>query len=180
MIGDCPDPVPGETGALAIWGWMHREELAWLADQASRMDSVVEVGSLHGRSAYALLDACPGLVYCIDPWDDDHGYGYPSFMRSCGHFVNLVTVKGYSPAVAEHLPSVDMVFIDGAHDAASVRADIDAWLPKTRKLICGHDFYPGEDAGYPDVASVTLEVFGDALRIARATSIWYVDVSSAK
>ena len=38
--------------------------------------------------------------------------------------------------------SLDMVFIDGAHDYESVMTDILSWLPKIKKngLICGHDY----------------------------------------
>lgn len=183
MIGDCPEPVPGETGALAVWGWMHREELAWLAEQAAQMQSVVEIGSLHGRSAYALLDACPGPVICIDPWNDANLTCFPSFMRSCGHFPNLIPIHGYSPGVL-YLPEMephlaggfDMVFIDGAHDRESVAADITHWLPHTRRLICGHDYIADAEPGFPDVRSVVDEVFGDAVRVAPETSIWFVEV----
>jgi hypothetical protein len=183
MVGDCPEPVAGETGALSIWGWMHREELAWLAEQAARMRSVVEIGSLHGRSAYALLDACPGPVICVDPWNDLHDTCFASFMGSVGHFPNLVPMRGFSPGIL-YLPEMephleggfDMVFVDGAHDYDSVANDISHWLPHANRLICGHDFYPDEGAGFPDVATVVCEMFGDGYKVAEGTSIWYVEV----
>lgn len=143
---------------MHVWGWTSPEELKWLRETASTMDSVAEVGSLHGRSAFALLTGCPGPVYCIDPWNDEHGKSYPSFMASCGHFPNLVAIQGYSPAVADQVPTVDMVWIDGNHDYEAVRADIAAWTPKARKLICGHDWNHG---GYPGVAQAVAEAFGE-------------------
>lgn len=173
-----PDPVPGHPQAgMHIWGWMSPDELAWLQARASEMESVVEVGSLHGRSAFALLTGCPGPVYCIDPWDDAADQSYGSFMGSCGHFNNLISVRGFSPSVIEshNIPDVDMVFIDGAHDEVSVRADIEGWLSKTRKLMCGHDYYAGEGAGFPDVAKVVDEIFGK-IKVAQNTAIWYVEL----
>jgi precorrin-6B methylase 2 len=138
------------------------------------MESVVEVGSLRGRSAYALLTGCSGPVYCIDPWDDEYKQSYPAFMENCGHFPNLRAVQGFSPAVASGIPDVDMIFIDGAHDEISVTADIKGWWPKTKKIICGHDYVPG--GSFPDVAIVVDRIFGNRVKVAENTAIWYVEV----
>ena len=174
-----PNPVPDDpTPGMHIWGWMAPAELNWLMSKASQMDSVVEVGSLHGRSAYAMLSALqPGTtLYAIDPWDDAADHSYGSFMGSCGSFSGLRAIRGFSPAVIDthNLPDVDMVFIDGDHSEASVRADIEGWLPKTRKLICGHDYVHG--GGFPDVAVVVDEIFGDRVKIDDGTAIWYVEL----
>lgn len=176
-MGPEPNPLDSTPG-MSIWGWQSPAELRWLMSRAALMDSVVEVGSLHGRSAFALLTACPGPVYCIDPWNDVHRTCLPSFMGSCGHFENLRVVQGYSPAViyTDDLPDVDMVFIDGAHDYESAAADITHWLPKTRRLICGHDYIPEEGAGFPDVAVAVDEILGDAVKVAPDTAIWYVEL----
>lgn len=170
---DPTSPVPG----MHIWGWMSPVELTWLGEQAARMDSVVEVGVLHGRSAFALLTACPGPVYCIDPWDDVKDECLGSFLSSCGHFPNLRPVRGYSPAavLAEVPEAVDMAFIDGDHEYASIMADIGVLLPRTRKLICGHD-YQNANGGYPDVAVAVREVFGSRLYNPPGTAIWAVDL----
>jgi hypothetical protein len=185
-----PEPVFGHpTPGMHIWGWMTNLELEWLYTTAQTMDSIVEVGSLHGRSAFALLKGCRGPVYAIDPWNDEHGKCLPSFLGYCGGFPNLVACQGYSPAVIDtyDIPDVDMVFIDGDHSEASVRADIEAWLPKTRKLICGHDYslLPEGQAGYPDVRKVVDEMFGDRVRNANwldtdfeRYSIWAVDIEA--
>lgn len=164
------DPTPG----MHIWGWMSPAELRWLGETAATMGSVAEIGCLHGRSAFALLTACPGPVYCVDPWNDAADHSYASFLSYCGHFPNLVAVRAFSPAAAELVPDVDMVFIDGDHDYDAVIADIDAWLPKTRRLICGHD-YQNTDGGFPGVAQAVHERFIDAyVEVGRDTAIWAV------
>lgn len=169
-----PDPVLTDpTPGMAIWGWMTPIELRWLMTQAWNMSSVCEIGSLHGRSAFALLTACPGPVYCVDPWDDEMDQSYGSFLGNCGHFPNLVAVRGYSPDIMVNVPEVDMTFIDGNHDYDQVTADIDVMLPKTRKLICGHD-YQNEDGGFPDVATVVKEKFDGRYFVPEGTSIWAV------
>lgn len=176
-----PDPIPGHpTPGMTIWGWMSPTELEWLRATAATMNSVVEVGSLHGRSTTALLVGCGGPVYAIDPWNDPGDHCIRSFMASCGHHPNLRPVRGFSPAVIVEydMPDVDMVFLDGAHDSASVRADIEGWAPKCRRMICGHDYIHG--GGFPDVATVVDEVYGDRVRVAPDTAIWYVDVTSRR
>jgi len=162
---------------MAIWGWMSPAELTWLGEQAARMDSIVEVGCLHGRSSFALLTACTGTVYCIDPWDDPAGHAYPSFMGSCGGFPNLVPIRGFSPAATSQVPEVDMVFIDGAHAYGAVLDDIAGWLPKTRRLICGHDYQNG-DGGYPGVEQAVTQVFGSRAFVPDGTAIWAVDLEA--
>ncbi len=126
-------PVPG----MHLWGWMSPEELTWLHEQAGSMESVVEIGSLHGRSAYALATATSGPVFCIDPWNDE---GYASFTSSLGHLPNVNPMRMTSVTAGPLVPDVDMVFIDGDHAYASVVLDLDIWLPKTKRLICGHDY----------------------------------------
>lgn len=172
-----PDGVPGHpTPGMHIWGWMSPVELEWLIEQSAMMSSVAEIGSLHGRSAFAMLGSCMGKVYCIDPWDDVKDQCFGSFMGSCGHFPNLVPIRGYSPAAAECVPGeVDMTFIDGNHDLESVLADIEAWLPKTRRLICGHD-YQNANGGYPDVERAVRQTFGEKFFNPHGTAIWAVEL----
>lgn len=176
-----PEPIPGHpTPGTHIWGWMTPEELDWLGAQAASMDSVVEIGSLHGRSAFALLTACPGTVYCIDPWNDEGDHCYPSFLGNCGHFPNLVAVRGFSPQAGVDIPAVDMVFIDGDHTYDAVIADIEAWLPRTRRLMCGHDY--NNTDGFPDVKRAVHDVFGGRATGAPLagwgddSSIWVVEL----
>lgn len=158
-----PEPVPGHpTPGMHIWGWTRPAELDWLAAQAAKMASVVEIGCLRGRSAYALLTACPGDVYCIDPWDDDDRNSLPAFVEACGHFKNLHALQWRSPAAAVLFDSVEMTFIDGDHDYEAVLADIDAWLPKTTVLICGHD-WANADGGFEGVERACRDHFGSEI-----------------
>jgi predicted O-methyltransferase YrrM len=179
-----PDPVPGHpVPGMRIWGWMSPAELAWLERTAATMRSVVEVGCLHGRSSTALLGGCPGSVYCIDPWDDPADQSYGSFLGNCGRYTNLRAIRGRSPQAAALVPDVDMVFLDGDHDRDAVAADLAAWLPKTCRLICGHDY---NHPGFPGVRQAVDDMFGPAVRPAvgnrwddGAMSIWTVDVGQA-
>jgi hypothetical protein len=137
-----------------IDGWMNEVELGWLYEQAQTMESVVEVGSWKGRSTKALLEGCKGTVYAIDHWQGSEGELdsthkevkdkdiYAEFMKNVGEYPNLKVMKMPSVEAAKQFEnkSVDMVFLDGGHRYSEVKADIEAWLPKAKKLICGHDY----------------------------------------
>lgn len=171
-MGPEPDPNCPAPGAH-IWGWMSPAELTWLYETAQTMDSICEIGVLRGRSCFALLKGCPGPVYAIDPWDDPTERCFPDFLADCGHFPTLRAIRGWSPGATEQVPAVDMTFIDGDHAYSSIMADIAAMLPKTRKLICGHD-YQNADGGFPDVAVAVHELFDGRFFVAPDTAIWGV------
>ena len=135
-----------------IDGWMSPGELNWLHQTAKTMGSIVEVGSWKGRSTAALLSGCSGPVTAIDTWKGTRGDAgheeaetkdiYAEFTKNVGHFPNLRSLQMTSLEAAALFPnkSVDMVFIDGDHSYEAVKADIEAWMPKARKLLCGHDW----------------------------------------
>lgn len=157
-----------EYSVPEIDGWMTPIELLFLYHQARKMDSVVEIGSWKGRSTHALASACKGTVYACDHWlgspnditstiimTEDV---YSTFVQNTKHFTNLQVLRGRaSESVAQFADqSVDMVFIDGGHTFADVHQDITLWLPKTRKLICGHDY----SQQFPEVVAAVHTHFG--------------------
>ena len=191
---DFPDtPV---DKAERIRGWMSRKELEWLYDKSQAMQNVVAIGNFVGRSTFVLASGCngdKGKVYAVDPfvfggeWSkfvnpslglkpgDDF---LPEFLKNCGHFKHLTAIKKTSleaAAIPEIPAEVDMVFIDGDHSYEAVKADLLAWAPRTRKLICGHDF---NDPLYPGVKQAVHEYFGaDAIRVG-PDSLWSAEPTS--
>ena len=161
-----------------ILGWMSSKELEWLSEQSKYMSSIVELGSYRGRSTSALLSGCKGTVYAVDKFNDEEyhplpGYTVPTtnsmledFKSNVGHHKNLQIVQMDTVEASKYLPDVDMVFIDSSHEYEHTLSELKAWNPKTRKLICGHD-YPG----WPGVERSVNEFFGQLpLTI---DSIWY-------
>lgn len=161
-----------------IDGWMTPLELDWLYRTAQEMGSIVEVGSWKGRSTHALLSGCSGPVYAVDTFKGtvgedgnphieatEHDIFTECFMPNVGHFPNLTTYRMTSLEAAAQFPdkSVDMVFIDGDHSYEAARADIEAWLPKARKMICGHDWQ------WHTVQEAVTERFGEPETVC---SIW--------
>lgn len=180
LPGGANDPGYHEN---RIEGYTALRELQWLFTTAKSMDSIVEIGSFRGRSAHALCSGTRGLVYCVDLWDHDiavwkdangtetKSVKLEDFLENMRGFINCVPFQASSLEASKRLPDIDMVFIDGDHGKEQVRADIEAWLPKCRKIICGHDY---NYYGWPEVAAVVDEIFGD--RVRSIGTIWYVDL----
>lgn len=134
---------------IGIDGMMSLQELNWLYRTAKNYDSFLEIGSFKGRSTHAILSGCKGKVYAVDhflgsadPIETGNNDTYDDFIKNVGMFDNLQVVrKGSLDAVKEFADkSIDVVFIDGGHRIQEVTKDIVAWLPKTKKILCGHDY----------------------------------------
>jgi hypothetical protein len=159
-----------------IDGWMNPDELLWLYRTAKNMTNVVEIGSWKGKSTHALCSGCKGQVFSVDhfqgtlheaTWKPAHEQDiYPIFLSNVGHFGNLTSIKSSSLEAAPKFEdaSIDMVFIDGGHGYEEVLGDIEAWFPKCRRMICGHDY------GWTGVKKAVEELIG---RVDTIGSIWY-------
>lgn len=163
--------------ALAIGGWMSENELIWLATNASHCSTIVEFGSLHGRSTRALADnASEGArIWAVDPWggkymtDDGsvvanvYTHVMPYFKQNLRDHISIgrvIPVRNYSHRF-ELDEKVDMVFIDGDHRFESCYRDIvkAKSLLKPGGLLCGHDYkhplWPGVELA---IATMNLDV----------------------
>lgn len=133
---------------------------------------MVEVGVWKGKSmAYLGVEAVNSkkdiTIYAVDTWQgspEEAAHQNDSFVKS-GTLYDLFLenikpinatkqvihpIVGCSTSVAEQFEdgSLDIVFIDAAHDYDSVCQDIAAWLPKVKKggILAGHDYW-----GWPEV-----------------------------
>lgn len=178
-----------QSGALdkakdgGVDGWMSDVELEFLHTAAKTVASVIEIGSWKGRSTKALLDAGANIT-AVDHWqgsDTIKGLAeeqdvYIEFLKNVGHYPNLRVIKKPSLEAAASLNGdmFDMTFIDAGHTYEDCKNDIEAWLPRTNKIIAGHDYCPG----WPGVMRAVKEKFGD--RFKTVDTIWYVDLAENK
>lgn len=176
--------MPNIENALKIEGWMDELELAWLAEQATTHNRIVEIGSWLGRSTRALADNAAGPVLAVDTWngsdeqvhkdflqDKSADWLYEQFVQNMsGANVRVTPFRGTSLDAAQFFKSFrfDMIFIDASHDYENVNVDIRAWLPllDTGGIICGHDY-----GDWPGVTRAVDEAFA-VHSVYR--SIWYV------
>jgi len=165
---------------------MNANEINWLYQTAKKYDAIAELGSWKGRSTHALLSGCKGTVTAIDHFkgslEERQGPHrealegdniYPQFIKNVGKFKNLIVDRNDGITSAKSRPdkSFDMVFIDAGHTKEEVMADIKAWLPKARKLICGHDFQ------FPPVYEGVREALGE---VRQYETIWFKEIENGK
>ena len=128
--------------ANATGGWLSPAEgdlLFHLASQC-RAGGIVEIGSFQGKSiTYLAAGSEAGAsvpVYSIDPHTGDGSASgtYPAFQRQVArsglaHLVRPVVAPSQEAAL-QFDEQIGVLFIDGAHDDASVKLDWDLWVPK--------------------------------------------------
>jgi len=171
-----------------IEGWHHTPELYTDALLAAEPGAVlVEVGAWKGRSAAFMAEhiAASHKRVHFDVVDHFQGsaelQGYPDVQQGtlqatfeanvayCRQHIRAVHVLPSVDAATLYAPaSVDWVFLDAAHDAASVAADCAAWWPtlKPGGVLAGDDWnWPSVQAGVqayftPLAGDYTLECVG--------------------
>ncbi len=167
-----------------IPGFMWDGELDWLYEKATQMESIVEIGSWLGRSTYALLSGCKGLVYSVDHFKGSNSRYQKlcsvadkldiesMFLTNVGHFPNLQLKKMDSIEASKTFEpeSIDMVFIDGDHNYDQVKGDIEAWRPICKKLLCGHDLWEGG-------VFEALQHLRIPYKAVPTSSLWYSEVA---
>ena len=116
-----------------------------------------EIGSYLGASACFLGLAAHlrgGVVHCFDTWDNRAMDGEPlcdhfaAFMENIDAFQQHIVVhRGESSALAGEAPNaIDLLFLDGDHSYAGVKADLSQFGPKLKSggFLLLHDCeYPG-------------------------------------
>lgn len=123
--------------------------LVKLLEHCGELGAVVEIGSFRGVSTEVLL-LYAAHVTAVDPWDGLDAI-HQQFVNRTAAYSHLEILRMPSLAAATEIAdgSLDLVYIDGAHDEASVRADVTAWRPKVRagRWLAGHDYSPLIDRG---------------------------------
>lgn len=136
--------------------------LASLRREGQEYVQMIEVGVYRGATAQRILWKCPWVkMTLIDSWtEDENPSDDPCTQQTqAEHDANREAARqavasihalnrtnwfyGESLVAAQSLGGTyfDLVFLDADHRYESVKADIQAWLPKVRSggILCGHD-----------------------------------------
>lgn len=136
---------------LDIPGWTSEQCLTMLAKEAASVPDngwIVEIGSMCGRSSYALgMNKDPSVTLtCIDPFPfDEHlldsgiygnvgngKYSFNNFQDNTACIDNLEVLRMFSPPTCSAMSftkPIDLLWIDGGHAYHEVMADINFWYP---------------------------------------------------
>jgi hypothetical protein len=156
-----------------IHGWFDWEGIYKEAVSKTSRGTFVEVGSWMGKSACFMGECIKSSgkkidLHCVDIWDDSYTVdnsvlasekqksGVSSLFGLFNYNMSRYGVNGYITthkttsvlASAEFADSsLDMVFLDGAHDYESVKKDLECWYPKLKSgaIFAGHDYFWSHD-----------------------------------
>lgn len=185
--------IPGWNSDITPWA-------TWIAPRIPRGGTYLEVGVFLGASLAVMGELRPDIdLIAVDPWIAEPSHGwlglgiFESDVKRCGGdlFLSFLTnminhapdtlkrtrvIRGTAETVTLH-EKVDMLFIDGAHDYSSVRADLHAFASLVRPggIISGHDY----ERDWPGVVQAVNGYFGHApiqgTPDGRSPACWWVE-----
>ena len=175
--------------ARNIPGWSTDID-AWQTKMAARIPkggTYLEVGVFLGSSLAKMGELRPDIsLIAVDPWEDapapgwvgsgesifageiaPHGGLFMAFLyhmqkHAADTLRRTKVIRGTTRTV-RILETVDFLFIDGAHDEASVASDLAWFAPRVRMggIISGHDYTPD----FPGVIVAVDEYFDGKPRV---------------
>lgn len=186
-----------------ILGWMTEYELSVLESLGKKLQpnsTIVEVGSMFGRSTICWAKTCPSsTVYAIDIFYDeyvnDHSFSekvceansyplsgvkyplYDMFKKNVEPYSNIVPIRGISPEQVQFTKNIDLFFLDAAHSNPSDWNNLQYFVPLINSggIVCGHDY----DSFFPDVIDNVRrleKLLSRPATVYDGTSIWSIEV----
>jgi predicted O-methyltransferase YrrM len=157
------------TKFKAIHGWFNEPDQAvydQAVERAKDGDIFVEIGVWFGRSACYMAELIKASgkqiqFFAVDVWKVyDYEKALVSYLATIGNpdtyqvfLENMEKAEVADFVIPLHLDSlrasrlfregsIEFVYVDASHGYDQVCKDIDAWLPKVRKLgvLAGHDY----------------------------------------
>lgn len=103
---------------------------------------VLEMGAWRGRSTTVLAEVADYVISV----DDHRGVAanpedtLPDYLEAARNLENVAVVVARFEDIVPHIRDVDLVFIDGDHDIASVERDIRLALSVEPRVVAFHDW----------------------------------------
>lgn len=166
-----------------IPGWLWPAEQGWLYDNMAHSRSHLEIGSYAGKSLFVTcagfnqpakaiaVDSVEGTilgpVYQRRLFDAAEAFIEANTTAEV-EFLPMRSVEAFTELSKRNI-TFDTMFIDGCHQYAECKADIEMWSTLLRPdgLLAGHDYWP-KDVGVMDAVNET-----GPFQVAADTRIWY-------
>lgn len=166
-----------------IFGWFPIESERFLEQSIKENDikTVIEIGSFVGKSTIFFARHCD-KVYAVDPfieWEDSgidgnaRQYGSDFYSQFISNIVDsgvrdkIEVLRMSSEEANKQDITADLIYIDGSHMYENVKKDIEMWLPRANKIICGDDY----DEHWPNVKKAVDDTLKSKAKI--NGRIWY-------
>lgn len=170
-----------------------------IVNDIPRGGKFVEIGVFMGRSFACMSEMRPDLdVWAIDPWRGDPSQGfdglgpYAEVVAKLGGLWSafLSIMVGTAPDVLNRAHIIrafshevefakgfkaDLIFIDGAHDYESVKADIDRYAPHVKRggILAGHDYHAKK---FPGVVKAVDEMLTHKMGPGKGSTVWWTKI----
>ena len=178
-----PSPPPAATSPVSMAPSADGAPASSFDEAVSWQSSAAAAWRAEGGGGGGKLALLPGgdgggCAYALP--EDLLRAGAAARAKYSGGVCGEPTVHGVPPmpsvdaALAMAEGSVDLVFIDGSHEEADVRQDIEVWRPNVRRggILAGHDYQPEN----PGVVAAVDDLFRDVTVHRPAGSLWYVEL----
>lgn len=141
-------------GFMDILGWCPPAKADRLEQLAKSCNCIVEIGVFHGQSFFALAHGASKncLLFAIDPWSQEEakqasaegaetkwdfreaGKRFHWKLREYGfeHQTTVIKMTSKQAFEAIEYPPIDLLHIDGNHDADKVNWDVENWIGRVR------------------------------------------------
>ena len=133
------------------------EAICSIAEQLPKGITILELGSLIGKSAITWALATEGTVTTID--FNDNKKEILANASNLGLQDRIHTITGDCHLINWD-KMVDVVYVDAGHDTQSVLKDLNKYDKFAKLLICGHD-YDNKSFPLPDVKTVVDAYYKD-------------------
>jgi len=119
---------------------------------------IAEIGVATGGHAWDMYTICkPRKMYLIDSWTGtdylekyDGNMRYSQVERMFRNTTNVIFLRETSMKAVKKFKDgyFDWVYIDAVHTYPNVKEDMNAWYPKVKSYLCGHDYVDHYIEGY--------------------------------